>query len=294
MDTVSRILKAAEFIEENLSNPDLSWEDASRAAFLSPYHFHRIFSSLTGESIGSYLRKRKLTSAAEKLIQTRIPISDIAAESGFLSQEAFTRAFKKQFHFTPAKFRKTEGASLLNGRLALTDEEIRDYQKGFSMPWQIIELPQISLSGMETTMTLREESRFTTFSARFCMKLPGLSEQIQDNKVFAVSFRNTDIFEDFDEDTPFSFFMGIAAKNSEKLPRDFHSFTLPAQKYAAFTHYGGFDHIEKSYEFIYGNWALSSGYELLPGSLMDFTIYDDDFLPQNPKESKHSICVPVK
>ncbi|UYO99245.1 helix-turn-helix transcriptional regulator [Oceanotoga sp. DSM 15011] len=70
------------------------------------YHFHRIFNELTGETLKSYIRKRRLTEASKDLLNCNNSIIDIAFDYGFESQESFTRAFKKVFKVTPGKYRK--------------------------------------------------------------------------------------------------------------------------------------------------------------------------------------------
>ena len=56
-------------MEQNLKSP-IKVGDIANAAFYSKYHFQRLFSLLTGETVGSYLRKRRLTEAARELIET--------------------------------------------------------------------------------------------------------------------------------------------------------------------------------------------------------------------------------
>jgi hypothetical protein len=61
---------------------------------------------MTGETVAGYIRKRRLSEAARKLITTLSPILDLAFDYQFESQEAFTRSFKKQFRFSPAAYRQ--------------------------------------------------------------------------------------------------------------------------------------------------------------------------------------------
>ncbi|MCE5173330.1 helix-turn-helix transcriptional regulator [Paenibacillus profundus] len=62
----------------------------------SPYHFHRIFQSVTRNSVSEYIRGRRLTLAAYDLFYSNLRIVEIAIKYHFTSQEAFTRAFQQK------------------------------------------------------------------------------------------------------------------------------------------------------------------------------------------------------
>lgn len=80
-------------------------------AHFSPDHFHRIFSAWMGETLGDYVRRRRLEVAAARLAgQQRQAILHIALSVGFGSGEAFARAFKTHFGQTPSAWRATTAA----------------------------------------------------------------------------------------------------------------------------------------------------------------------------------------
>lgn len=86
-------------------------------AHFSPYHFHRIFSAWMGETLGDYVRRRRLEIAAIRLAgQQQEPVLQIALSVGFGSGEAFARAFKTHFGQTPSAWRATT-ATRWNGEL---------------------------------------------------------------------------------------------------------------------------------------------------------------------------------
>nr|PJZ94111.1 AraC family transcriptional regulator [Leptospira ellisii] len=72
---------------------------------LSPWHFHRIFSELQGESVQGHIRRLRLEKAAYELKISSYPILEIAIQAGYESNEAFTKAFKRIFEITPKRFR---------------------------------------------------------------------------------------------------------------------------------------------------------------------------------------------
>ncbi|TGL39811.1 AraC family transcriptional regulator [Leptospira perdikensis] len=72
----------------------------------SDWHFHRLFKKVQGENVKEYIRRLRLEKAAYELKITNFPILEIAIEAGFLSHEAFSKAFKRVIGVTPSEFRK--------------------------------------------------------------------------------------------------------------------------------------------------------------------------------------------
>ncbi|OGO84963.1 MAG: hypothetical protein A2Y22_05685 [Clostridiales bacterium GWD2_32_59] len=107
MEYYKNIESALEFIEENVKN-DISLHDISKSAFLSPFHFHRIFSYVVGDTVMRYLNRRRLTHSLEELLTTNKSIIDISYEFRFESHETFLRSFKRYFGITPSSYRKNK------------------------------------------------------------------------------------------------------------------------------------------------------------------------------------------
>lgn len=95
------------WIENNLEQP-LSIDQVAEKSGYSKWHLQRMFKSITGQILGSYIRARRLTCTALALRLTNKPILDIVIQYQFDSQQTFTRAFKKQFKQTPANYRRAE------------------------------------------------------------------------------------------------------------------------------------------------------------------------------------------
>jgi len=67
----------------------------AKAAALSPFHFHRIFRGMVGETPLEMHRRLRLERAAVQLAETEAPVTTIAFDAGWETHEAFTRAFKQ-------------------------------------------------------------------------------------------------------------------------------------------------------------------------------------------------------
>ena len=103
-----RINRVIDYIVRNLDQ-ELSLESLADIAFFSKFHFHRIFSALTGETTNEFVRRVRLEKSAYLLIFDRKKsITDIANDCGFSSSQNFAKAFKLYFGITPSVLRKTK------------------------------------------------------------------------------------------------------------------------------------------------------------------------------------------
>ncbi len=107
---VDGITNALAYIEDNITE-EINIEEISSKAYLSPFHFQRMFSILCGFPVGEYIRKRRLTLAGEELSTGKTKIIDIALKYGYESPDSFSRAFSK-FHGISPSTAKENGARL--------------------------------------------------------------------------------------------------------------------------------------------------------------------------------------
>ena len=94
-----------DYIENHLYE-NLSIDDISKVMNYSKYYLHRLFSNIVGVTIHDYINRRRLTESAEFLVFTDKPIIEIALNSGYESQQAFSNAFKDMYKISPKKFRE--------------------------------------------------------------------------------------------------------------------------------------------------------------------------------------------
>ncbi|MBN1296001.1 AraC family transcriptional regulator [bacterium] len=100
-----RINRAMDYIEVNLHR-ELTLREIAEYAWFSPYHFHRIFSGVTGETLAAFIRRLRLEKAASQLVACPgRSVTAIALDCGFSSSSVFSRCFRKQFGMTAVAWR---------------------------------------------------------------------------------------------------------------------------------------------------------------------------------------------
>ena len=77
MDWITGIQRAIDYIEENILE-ELDYDEISKKACSSSYHFQRVFGILCGYTIGEYIRARRLTLAGSELASSNIRVIDAA------------------------------------------------------------------------------------------------------------------------------------------------------------------------------------------------------------------------
>ncbi len=88
----NRINRVFEYIDKNLES-DLSLRILSKKALYSPYHFHRIFKFITGETLNEYVSRQRIEKSALDLLHTSKTATEIAHRYGFSDNSSFSRAF---------------------------------------------------------------------------------------------------------------------------------------------------------------------------------------------------------
>src|SRR3984893_8069593 len=137
----SRMHRVLEHIDRHLDE-QLELEGLASVANFSSFHFHRLFTAWMGETLGDYVRRRRLEVAAQRLIaQPRLPVLQVALSVGFGSNEAFGRAFKARFR---------------SARTAWRDAQVSNRDQLNSKADQAVARPARNHGGMKVTIVNRQ------------------------------------------------------------------------------------------------------------------------------------------
>ena len=98
-----RIVAAKVFIDENYHEP-IDLDRISQKAFLSRYHFHRLFSQVYKRTPHEYLTYKRIEKAKDLLSQNK-QVTEVCNEVGFESLNSFSVLFKREIGFAPTYYR---------------------------------------------------------------------------------------------------------------------------------------------------------------------------------------------
>lgn len=99
------------FINRHLAD-ELRVADLARLACLSEAHFSECFRNQTGLSPWQYVKRRRLHAARQLILQSRLPLTDIAIQTGFANQSALSHAFRRSYGISPRALRQEAPVSL--------------------------------------------------------------------------------------------------------------------------------------------------------------------------------------
>jgi AraC family transcriptional regulator len=103
---VGRVNRVMDYIQANLAG-DLRLDALAQVANFSPFHFHRVFKSVVGETLNDFIRRVRVGTAADRLLHNpRDSITVIAVACGYSSSSAFAREFRNAFGQSASEFRK--------------------------------------------------------------------------------------------------------------------------------------------------------------------------------------------
>ena len=102
-DTYLRIINAKLYIDENYHDP-IDLESVSKKAFISKFHFHRLFRRIYQKTPLEYITKKRIDKA-KILLSENTPVSEVCNQVGFESIGTFSNLFKKEIGFPPTYYR---------------------------------------------------------------------------------------------------------------------------------------------------------------------------------------------
>lgn len=100
-----RLRRAIEFMHDNCGR-ELSLAEIAAAAYLSEFHFARLFKKITGSTPHGFLAGLRIERARRLLAESDLPITEVSAEVGYGSQSHFTKVFREATGMTPQAFRR--------------------------------------------------------------------------------------------------------------------------------------------------------------------------------------------
>lgn len=277
-----------DYVEEHLTDEDLSPEKVSLFAGVSDYHFRQIFYHLSGYTLSEYIKGRRLSKAGEDLLQD-LSVTEVSYKYGYQSLDGFTRAFKKWTGFLPSEVQK-HGKGLSFPKISF----VIKVQGGNKMKFSIIEKPAFFLAGVKKRVPMQFEgvneeivklAQSITKAQRD--ELHRL-QNIEPREIINASYEADHHFEK--EEGFLTHLIGVLT-TEETAGEGLSVIPIPAASWAVFPSEGPFPKtLQDTMARVYGEWLPSSSYEIIPLPTFSFTKMKDT----PPGEAYSEIWIPVR
>ena len=264
-----------EFIEKNIKN-ELSPEIIASECGYSTFHFSRVFNINQGITLMEYVKKRRLLLAAQDLFNDK-KIIDIALEYGFQTHNGFSKAFKKEFGFSPTQYlkhmdRNFEKISMLK-------------LGGYFMNPIIIEISAFKVAGygIKTNIT---NGNYTKDVASFWVNYNGENLESKMYKILNPA-KHGEVglcIPSSNDNGEATYMLGVVVEDFNDVTDDMITLEVPQATYAVFTtppvtsaeseNTEFASVIKKTWKYIFEEWFKDSGY-IFDETKLDFEYYDE-------------------
>ncbi|KEI98608.1 AraC family transcriptional regulator [Clostridium botulinum A2B3 87] len=293
MNYSNEISECIEFIEENIKS-DLTPEVIANQCGYSVFHFSRIFNINKGITLMEYVKKRRLSLAAIELFKGG-RIIDIALDYGFETHNGFSKAFKKEFGFSPRKYIKCMGNYF--------NEKLNTDFGGCIMKPVIIKKSAFKVAGyrIKTNIT---NSNYTKDIASFWSNYNGENLESKMYKILNPP-KHGEVglcVPANGESGDAVYLLGVIVDNFDNVTNEMITVEVPEATYAVFTTppvdtSNDLDNddfpeaIKKTWKYIFEEWFKDSGY-VFDESKLDFEFYDERC--HGRKDTVMEIYVPIE
>ena len=243
-DYQERLGRVTAYIHDHLDS-ELDLDRLAQVAHLSPYHWHRVYHALHGETIAATVRRLRLHRATGYLATTQLPVEQVARKCGYPNVQSFARAFRGVYAMSPSQYRSQ------GGHTVFLDPQPGPEAAGYTV--EIREVPAVRLAGIAHTGSYMLIGKaFETAATR--MAAQGLARPemrwlaVYEDDPFAVPERQ------------------LRSRAGLSLPADsvarppLEAFTLGGGPCAVLRHRGPYATMRAAYQWLYGSWLVRSGH----------------------------------
>jgi AraC family transcriptional regulator len=285
-----RIDRVIDHLRENLHRPVKLAELANVACF-SEFHFHRIFSAVSGETLNNFTNRLRLEKAARLLRYSEQSLTDIALDCGFSSSATFSRAFRSGYETSPREFRKNGEIkkSKICKELFSGDEyylPMSAEEKQAAFPVRLIDVPEREVAYIRVANAFEME--------RVLAALGKLIEWAKSQNIFS---QGTLFGMSVDDPhvTPkklYRYEVCFASSLPFECARGMSKLRMPAMRYAATRVSGDIRKVSTATDYLIRGWLINSDYE--PEHAPGLEIFLNKENAMDWSHFELDLCIPVR
>ena len=273
-----RVNLVVEYVRDHL-DCEIDINTLAELSAFSPFHLHRILKGYLGESIGSFIIRTRVETAATLLRYSNMPVCDIAYRVGYGTPSSLTKAFVKLMKISPTEYRTTKNYQIMIDQSPRPEINL---SKG-----KIVELEP------KTVLYIRANGKYSNidFGAHFAK----LWEEIKRQRLFTAGIEHIGIYHNNPEITLEQNLMSdicLRVCKPAEPNGDIAVKEIPGGRFAVFTYIGEYHKVGIAYDKIYGELLAKNGLE--PRSNFCMEKYVSDPRKTAPDKAKTEIYIPVE
>ena len=271
-----RLNRVVDYIHDHLEE-EIDADRLAEVACLSPFHWHRIYTAMRGETVATTVRRLRLARAADRLANSAMPVMEVARRAGYGSVEAFGRAFKDAHGRPPADYRASGSHAAFKAATQASDAA------GF--PVSIETLPEVRCASVAHSGSYMQIDR----------AMGRLFEALIGQRLLAGPPRMIGLFFDDPDLVPTEKLRSVACVpvgREAKPAAPLDETTLRGGLYARLRYKGPYADMKNAYRWLWGVWLPQSGYD--PAEALVYEEYLND--PRNvpPSDLLTDIHLPLQ
>ncbi|WP_337019190.1 AraC family transcriptional regulator [Oceanobacillus massiliensis] len=261
--------EALDYIESHLDG-EIDYSELERITGTSVYHFRRMFSFLSGMTLGEYVRNRKLSNATFDLLHEGMSVTETAFKYSYESVDGFSRAFREWSGINPSEVKKK---NMLKAFPKLSFQ--LTIQGGINMDYRIEKKQAFKIVGLKKRVPIQFEGENQEIIKLAKSITPEQRKRLhsyanmEPNQVVNASYNLDDGWKE--EKGSLDHMIGFLTTKEE----DFDGFEVvevPALTWAIFSSKGEFPKVmQETWAKIASEWLPSSDYELVEAPNISFT-----------------------
>jgi AraC family transcriptional regulator len=274
-DYQERFSRVMAYIHDHLAE-DLDLDRLAEVAHLSPYHWHRIYHGLYGETIAATVRRLRLHRGAGYLANTALPVTQVARKCGYPNAQSFTRAFRQAYGMGPLQYR-TGGhhAAFLVAPAGMAPE---------SYAVEVRHVPSVRMAGLDHRGSYMLIGK--AFESAFArMQAQGLAHP---------AMRWIAVYEDDPFAVPeaqLNSRAGLSLPAGAQARPPLVEFEVGGMRCAVLRYRGPYASMRAAYRWLFGHWLVQSGEAT--ANLPVFEEYLNSPRDTAPADLLTDICVPL-
>lgn len=270
-----RLDRVRDYIHDHLDE-DIDLNLLAEVAHMSPYHWHRIYRSISGETIAGTVKRLRMTRAVDLISRTTLPIEEIAVKTGYPNAQSFSRVFKSTFGMPPGKYRE-EGS---HKQFEPTNQEDPST------------MHPVNIQELETAraISLEHKGNYTAISKAF----EQLFSTVASKGMLTPDMQMCGVFYDDPDSVEESELRSRACLTVESdldLGTPYEHVNIAGGKYAVLEYTGPYADMYAAYRWFYGTWLAESGYEA--ANEPSYEVYLNNPQDTPPAELRTNIHMPL-